>query len=296
MSTFHASEASSQPAAFVAAPGDPDKQIPLVIDSPHSGLFFPAEARCIAQPEALKASWDAFVDELWAATPEVGGTLVTANFHRSFIDPNRSELDIDPEMLSEAWPDSKPSPLSVRGMGLIRRLALPGAPMYDRKLSPQEVKARIDDCYWPYHQTLSRALDGVHQRFGAVWHINCHSMKSVGNEMNVDSGADRPDVVVSDRNGTSADPAVTRWVAERWTALGYRVAINSPYQGGDIVRRYGQPHLQRHSIQIELNRRLYMDEKAFRPHDGFPLLVQSIRSFLLGLREQVSIWAARQPA
>lgn len=271
----------------VATATNTTARIPLVIDSPHSGLALPSEARAIAPSDALLTSWDAYVDRIWAGTVDAGGTLIAATFHRAFIDANRSEDDIDPELLSEPWPGARPAAYSSRGMGLLRRFALPKVPMYDRLLSAAEVRDRIERYYRPYHAALARAIEASLADFGKVWHIDCHSMKSTGNAMNIDDGQSRPDLVISDRGGTTADPAFTRWVADCWSDLGYRVQINYPYNGGDIVRRYGSPAENRHSIQIEMNRRLYMDEASFEPHEGITKLETDVRTFLMRLRTHI---------
>lgn len=269
---------------LVVKPANPATRIPLVVDSPHSGLSIPADARCVAPSDALLTSWDAYVDRLMAPTPEIGGTLIAANFHRAYIDANRHELDIDPELLDGPWPEIAPTAYSARGMGLIRRWARPGVPMYDHALSVAEVKRRIARFYHPYHAALRQALDEAHVQFGVVWHVNCHSMKSVGNAMNVDSGKPRPDLVISDGEGTTADIKFTAWAAQCWRDLGYHATVNDPYKGGGIVRRYGAPQSRRHSIQLEFNRKLYMNEETFEPHAGITKLEDDVRSFLIQLR------------
>lgn len=277
----------------VKTPARADEAIPLVVDSPHSGLAFPPDGRCVAPAEALLAGWDAYVDHLWAATPEAGGTLIAATFHRCYIDCNRSEADIDPQLLGEPWPGLVPTVYSERGMGLIRRYALPDVPMYSGPLSAADVSRRIERYYRPYHAALGRALDDAQRRHGSVWHLNCHSMKSIGNAMNADNGARRPDIVVSDRAGSSADPAFTRWVAAAFAEMGYHATINHPYEGGDIVRRYGAPARSRHSVQIEINRKLYMDERSFVLHEGADKLKADLHTFLLRLRGQLRGLLAR---
>ena len=133
--------------------------------------------------------------------------------------------------------------------------------MYDRKLTAAEVRARIDRCYRPYHAAVASALDALHADFGAVWHINCHSMATVGDRNSPDPGLERPDFVLGGRDGCGA--AFTGVVASALTAMGYSVAINDPYKGVELVRRYGRPAEHRHSLQIELNRRLYINEETF---------------------------------
>jgi N-formylglutamate deformylase len=227
----------------------PQDLIPLVVDSPHSCPAMPEGSGCVAPQNALMTAVDAFVDELWAPTPTLGGQLLCAAFHRCFIDVNRSPLDIDESMLATPWPTlTMATEKSQRGQGLVRRLALPGVPMYDRLLTVTEVQHRLRAFYMPYHDRLGAAIEMAHARFGQAWHIDAHSMKSVGNAMNVDEGAIRPDVVVSDASGGSADCVHTQWVAGWWGRAGYAVSINEPYKGGEIVRRFGRPLLGRHSI------------------------------------------------
>lgn len=237
---------------------------PIVVDSPHSGMTWPPDFQPSASRHAIHTTWDAFVDELWGDAPLAGATLISASFPRAYIDVNRAVDDIDAALLAEPWPvPLTPTAYTARGMGLIRRNALPDEPMYDRKLSLAEVQHRIANYYRPYRETVQARLDALHARFGAVWHVNCHSMKSRGNAMNVDNGAVRPNVVLGDRRGTTADSALTAWAAEWFDARGFSVSVNEPYQGGDLVRSTGAPAQHRHSIQIELNRALYMDEAAF---------------------------------
>lgn len=271
--------------------------LPIVFDSPHSGRDWPADMHAAAPLAALESGWDAFVEVLWGSAPAHGATLIEAHAPRAYIDCNRALDDIDSDLLAEPWPGPlAPGAKSAAGMGLIRRLALPGIPVYDRKLSVAEIQRRIDDFYHPYHAALRGRLDALHAAFGAVWHIDCHSMKSRGNEMNDDAGQARPDVVVSDRRGTTADPAFTAWCAETLAALGYDVSVNHPYQGAELVRAFGDPARGRHSVQIEINRARYMDETALVPNEGFARLRADLDIFLGQLAGYVRARLAEAPA
>lgn len=244
--------------------------MPVVFDSPHSGKDWPPDFQPSAPREAICTGWDAYVDDLCLPVTASGATLLAAKFPRSYIDANRALDDIDATLLAEPWP----VPLATtdythRGMGLIRRDALPGVPMYDRRLSTAEVEARIAHYYAPYRTTLSELLETLHRQYGFVWHVNCHSMKSRGNGMNTDNGALRPDFVVSDRSGQTAAPEFTQWAAQWFSRRGFTVKINDPYRGGDLIRTHGDPTRDRHSIQLEINRALYMNETAFTPSPHF---------------------------
>ncbi len=267
-------ETSSRP--VVVTPGD----APIVFDSPHSGTIWPADFVPSAARADVLTMWDAFVDELFAGSPGFGATLVAAQFPRGYIDANRAADDIDQELLDAPWPgEVRSTDYTRRGMGLIRRFALPGVPMYGRKLSVVEVRRRLDHYYKPYRRALREQLDAAWRRHGAVWHFNCHSMKSRGNAMNRDRDQPRPDFVISDRDGTTAPSATTAWVARFFSDLGYSVKINDPYRGGDIVIANGSPAEHRASIQIEINRALYMNEATFEKHDGFAALARHLDQF-----------------
>lgn len=267
---------------------------PLVFDSPHSWPHWPPEApRPIAPAEALRTSCDAWVDEIWTAAADGAAPLLAARFHRAYIDANRARDDIDPELLAAPWPQPlNPGDKSRRGFGLLRRLALPGVPMYDRPLAPQEVLHRIHHCYDPYHARLAELIAAANARHGRTLHIDCHSMKSVGNAMNEDCGRPRPDIVVSDLEGRSADAALVRWIAAALAQLGYEVRINDPYRGGELIRRHAEPARGRHSVQIEINRALYMDEPRHERTPGHAQLVANLKVFVARLRHELT---ARTP-
>jgi N-formylglutamate amidohydrolase len=44
-------------------------------------------------------------------------------------------------------------------------------------------------------------------------------------------------------------------------ALGYSIGRNKPYAGGFITEHYGNPASGLHTVQIEVNRSVYMDER-----------------------------------
>lgn len=262
---------------------------PIVVDSPHSGFDMPSDFGTIAGLEALRSTWDAFVDELWGDAPSYGATLVAATFPRAYIDVNRRTDDIDPVLLAEPWPAPlSPSDYSRRGMGLIRRLALPDVPMYATPLSVAAVSHRLSHYYEPYRDAINVRIAELRAAHDLVLLLNVHSMKSQGNAMNVDVGVARPDVVVSDRHGTTADPRYTAMVADSFRSAGYSVQRNEPYQGGDVVRTFGAPSRGIHAIQIEVNRALYMDEATCTRGPGFARLRAACASCIRMLAERVS--------
>lgn len=259
--------------------------VPLVFDTPHSGRFYPPDFVAGQAQSVLRRAEDAYVDELIGAAPDAGIALIEANYPRAYIDLNRDADDIDPDMLAAPWPgDVKPSKKSEMGLGLIRRFVTPGVAIYERKLSVGEVRHRLDEIYQPYHRVLAETLARTKASFGFVWHVDWHSMKSVGNAMTPDgAGAQRPDFVVGDLDGGSAAREFTEAVIELLRRRNYKVALNDPYKGASIVRRYGRPSDGFHTLQIEINRNLYLDEAAVLKTGGFAALQADLTAFSVDL-------------
>lgn len=248
--------------------------VPLVFDSPHSGVAIPADFRPATSPDLVLTSADIHVEALFDFAPDLGAPLLVAHFPRSFLDVNRSLLDMDLALVDGAWPDPvRRSPSAERGMGLIWRFAWGDTPMYERPLAVEEVQARIDRYWRPYHAALGGLIEAVHARCDRVYHVNCHSMPERGHKLSPDpEGSQRADVVLGDRDGTACEPGFTALAAERLRGFGYTVAINEPFKGAELVSAFSDPARGRHSLQIEINRRLYMDEVSRERTAGFAAL------------------------
>jgi N-formylglutamate amidohydrolase len=155
-------------------------------------------------------------------------------------------------------------------------------PIYDRKLSIDEVKRRITHYHQPYQKAVKDALDETYAHFGAVWHMNCHSMPALSSAISEEGpGIPRPDFVLGDRDGTTCDSEFTALVAGTLTDMGYDVKVNDPYKGVELVRAFSDPSIGRHSLQIEVNRRLYMDERTRQKTPGFSRLARDIERMVM---------------
>jgi len=250
--------------------------IPLVCDSPHSGVQYPDDFGYALPFDKLRAGEDTDVHVLWEALPSVGATLLAAEFPRAYIDPNRDLEDIDPAMLDGAWPTPlNPGEKTRLGIGLIWRDAGPDGrkPIYDRLLGVAEVQQRIASYHAPYHAAMQQQIESAYERFGAVWHLNLHSMPANSYEsMQIKTDRKLADFVLGDRDGTTAAPEFTAMVADALRQRGFSVAINDPFKGVALIARLGRPAERRHSLQVELHRGLYMDEFTRERNTGFNAL------------------------
>ena len=247
----------------------------IVLDSPHSGFRFPADFEAAVSQDELRDGEDCFIDQLWMPATQRGIPLLAAQFPRTWLDPNRHAGDIDLDLVEGgAWPHGHvPSGKAAIGKALIWRTLDDGRPIYHRRLSATEIHHRIERYHHPYHQALRALLDAAHREFGVVHHINCHSMNAMSGVMSTGgAGQPRADIVLGDRDGTTCAPSFTALVRDFLAGCGYSVKVNDPFKGVELVRAYADPAAGRHSLQLEVNKRLYMDEGSKQRHAGFDRL------------------------
>lgn len=244
---------------------------PLVLASPHSGRDYPHDFLAAARldRQGLRRSEDCYVDELFAAAPAHGATLIAATFPRAFCDANREMWELDPAMFAESLPDwvNTASARVGAGLGTIARVVGTGEPIYRGKLSFAEAQVRVAATWQPFHAALTEAVERTRRRFGACLLIDCHSMPEASM-----APRQRADVVLGDAHGTTCNPALLRRVERVLVAEGLSVRRNDPYAGGYITRHYGRPREGVHAFQIELSRALYMDETTLERGAGFAAL------------------------
>ncbi|MEJ1978808.1 MAG: N-formylglutamate amidohydrolase [Acetobacteraceae bacterium] len=252
--------------------------VPLVVASPHSGrLYAPAflEAARLA-PLDLRRSEDSFVEELFSAATACGAPLLHAQFPRAYCDPNREAWELDPAMFADplpAWVNTT-SPRVGAGLGTIAKVVTSGETIYRGKLRFAEAQDRVRACWQPYHDALAALIAATRQQFGCCLLVDCHSMPAAGGRF---AG---PDFVLGDVHGTACTPRITGLVEKVLSGFGYQVRRNDPYAGGYITRHYGRPREGVHALQIEVARRLYMDEASLAKAEGFTLLEDRLSKLL----------------
>ncbi|OYW89557.1 MAG: N-formylglutamate amidohydrolase [Caulobacterales bacterium 32-67-6] len=250
MTTDGASFAITRPPA--AAP-----ETALVFASPHSGETYPDDMGAVAglARASLKSAEDALVGALVRAGPAQGAPLIEGRIGRAYLDLNRDPGELDPDLIVDA---DRPVGAKTRaGYGVIPRLSGDGLDLYDRRLSLAEAQARIRTAHAPYHTALAELMEQTRARRGRAVLIDWHSMptRAVGAE-----------VVLGDRHGSSCQARLTRRLRDLFEGLGWRVALNHPYAGGWSTQVWGRPADGYEAIQIELSRKLYLDEATQTPN------------------------------
>jgi N-formylglutamate amidohydrolase len=273
---------SGKPPFEVLAPAS--QTVPLILNSPHSGSCYPRAflAASRLDERSIRRSEDSFVDTLFLPAVDLGAPLLKANFPRAWLDVNREPYELDPKMFDGSLPPFA-NIRSVRvagGLGTIARIVSESEEIYAAPLDVAEGLARIEQVYKPYHEALQGLVAATHSAFGLALLIDCHSMPST---VRGGQGRLRPDIVVGDRYGASCLSGISDAAGHILSRLGYSISRNKPYAGGFITEHYGKPGLGFHTLQIEINRCLYMDERTLQPTAGFSRLKADLGVFVAEL-------------
>lgn len=237
---------------------------PLIVEIPHAGLALDAEALAtlVAPASSIARDADTFVDELYEDAPDEGATVLRATVSRYLVDLNRAEHDVDALSVRGA-PDGPRAP-----RGVLWRVTSDGGPVLAHPLDRSELERRLDLYYRPYHAALAALVEEARQRFGYAVVLAAHSMPSIARSAG-ERAIPRADVVPGTRGRTSAATALIDALDGCLRAEGVSVAHDEPYKGGFTTQHYGRPSHGVHVIQVELARRLYMDEATLRRGPGF---------------------------
>lgn len=265
--------------------------VPVVVDVPHAGRRYPRGfvERARLPLRSLRRSEDAFVDKLFARSVTLGAPVLVAEFPRAYLDVNREPYELDPRMFDGRLP-AFANTRSMRvagGLGTIPRIVGDGQEIYVGRIPVEEALARIERLYRPYHAGLRDLVQRTQRSFGTCIVVDAHSMPSSGLDRD---GPAKPDIILGDRFGTSAAAHITDIAEAAFAKLGLSVTRNRPYAGGFITEHYGAPSSGVHTLQIEINRALYMNETTLMPHAGFAALEQAIASAMADCFARWSGW------
>lgn len=242
----------------------------VVFASPHSGREYPWNfiRRSVLDERTLRSSEDAFVDRLISVAPLHGAPLLTATYPRAWVDVNRSSDEMDPALI-EGMARAAHNPRVASGLGVVPRVVANGRAIYRGKISQREADARIRDVWIPWHDALNQLLEDSLSLFGQAILIDCHSMPHEAIETLSARKGSRPDIVLGDRFGAAAAAGLVDRIEAIFQKAGLRVARNAPFAGAYVTQHYGRPARNRHVVQIEIDRALYMNETLIRPNGNF---------------------------
>lgn len=239
----------------------------IFLSSPHSGEVVPKEAPWLLDLDelTLMCDVDRFVDELYApAADRLKIGLINSQWHRYAVDLNRMPEDVDSSTVL-----GHSNGAGSFSRGLHWKNTTTGLCLMDKPITKELHETLIKKYYEPFHSEIRKKYDDFKaQGIKKVYHMDLHSMPSVGTSQHKDPGEFRADVVVSDVSGQSCDDNFTQLVASSYERAGFKVICNWPYQGGRITQIYGRPSEGCNAIQVELNRSLYMNEQTKQKNEN----------------------------
>lgn len=259
---------------------------PVIVSVPHAGRAYPDNIAALLRvpPDKLRALEDRHVDLIAAQAPGAGATLIVARTPRAWIDLNRAERDVDPAMIDPPIGLGAGASAKVRGgLGLVPRRLIGAGDLWRAPLPRAALDERIATIHRPYHAALAKLLAERQARFGVAVLIDLHSMPPIVTQ----EGQQPPDIVIGDRFGNSAGDRFTARLRAECEAAGLSVTENSPYAGGHVIERHGAPGRGIHAVQIEVDRRLYLDAALTEPDpDGVARMTRIVAALASALAEE----------
>ena len=257
----------------------------IVIASPHSGRNYRSSVKeqSILDPITLRSSEDAFVDELMDFAPDLGIPLICSEIPRAFVDLNRARDELDSAIIEGIRPNGQ-NPRVISGLGVIPRVVANGKEIYSGKLSKEAAFERLEKFWDPYHSKLSELLDRAYRQFGYSILIDAHSMPHEA-ILNASTGFHTSQLVLGDRYGASCSPDIVNNLTMLISNNGLHASRNIPFSGAYIVQKYGRPELNRHAIQLEIDRSMYMNERKVQKLEKFFKLKNKLLNILRDFSE-----------
>ena len=262
------SKLNSEPTPFTLTSshgnGSPSQWL---ITSPHSGHYYPRDfiLKSKLDSQQLRLSEDMYIDTLLSDVPQAGASLLSATYPRAYVDLNREPYELDASMFSDPLPDyvNKDSTRVLGGLGTIAKIVTERLEIYDRPLVFSEAEQRIEKIYFPFHKCLKQQIETARDFWGKAYLLDVHSMPSNAVRKYKGGKSGSVDFVLGNRHGRSCDADIYDVVYDFLTDAGYYVEKNKPYAGGYITEHYGNPSEGFHTLQLEVNRKLYMNETSY---------------------------------
>ena len=238
---------------------------PVLITVPHSGSYYPELFKKHINLDLYKIRRieDYQSDKILHLVKKESADILIAKCSRAVVDLNRSREAIDNDMFNGAvimdQPDEKK--MVSYGLGVFPKIIY-NKPIFKTKLPVSYSRQMLKNYYDPFHMSVSKQLEFLLKKFGFCFHFDLHTMPSEA----LKHFKIKPDIVLGNNFGKSSSENLIYNLKNHFEKFGLKVGINNPFAGGYITRHYGNPLMGIETVQIEINRTLYMDETNFKIH------------------------------
>jgi N-formylglutamate amidohydrolase len=256
----------------------PRGELPVLLSVPHSGRDYPDWLVAMASGGRVSLAnlEDPLVDRLvWRAIGRGTGAVI-AQAPRAAVDCNRAEDEVDPAVIDGARRDR----LSARargGLGIVPARTPQHGYLWRRSLTRPQLEERLDQAHRPYHDAIENLLGLLLDRFGCALLLDCHSMPP--------PPAGIPPIVFGDGRGRTADSWLSAEALRIAGDCGFDAGLNDPFAGGHVIERHADPGCSVHALQIEIDRRAYLDSRLRDPGPGFDRVTSLMETLVVRLGE-----------
>jgi N-formylglutamate amidohydrolase len=258
----------------------PRGDLPVLLSIPHSGRDYPDWLIALATggKASLTPLEDPFVDRLVWRALQCGCGAVIARAPRAAVDCNRAEDEIDPSVIEGAR-RIRVSARARGGLGIVPARTQQHGYLWRRSISPRQLEERLAQAHRPYHAAIEAQLCLLLDRFGCALLLDCHSMPPPPQGI--------PPIVFGDCNGRTADP----WLGAEAIAIcrrsGFDAGLNDPFAGGHVIDRHARPRDGLHALQIEIDRRCYLDQRLAKPAADFERVAKLMETLAVELGREL---------
>lgn len=226
-----------------------------------TGLFIIGNSEL--KKEASKMA-DLFTDQLFALLSKHTSTH-TSNISRIVVDVERF-IDDDKESMSKV------------GMGLAYIKTSKGHNLRD--LNSVDKKRLVKEYFIPYHKALTDLASKILNKNKTCLIIDCHSFPDKPRAYEPSKKIPRPDICLG-VDSFHTPNQLWESLALDFKNTGYSVQINDPFTGSLVPEKFYRKNKNVHSIMIEVNRKLYMNERTFQKNKNFTKISKEITSIIV---------------
>ena len=258
----------------------PRGDLPVLLSVPHSGREYPEWLLALsgAGKASLTTLEDPMVDRLVWRAMQRGCAAVISRTPRAAVDCNRAEDDIDPSVIDGA----KRARVSARargGLGIVPARTQQHGYLWRRAITPTQLEERLVQAHRPYHLAIETLLTLLTDRFGCALLLDCHSMPPPPDAV--------PPIVFGDCRGRTADAWLASKAVEICRRSGFEAGLNDPFAGGHVIDRHARPANGVHALQVEVDRRCYLDERLQKPGKGFDRVATLLENLAVELGQEL---------
>ena len=252
----------------------------MLLSVPHSGTEYPGWLVQLAShgEASLQNLEDPLVDRLvWRALQHGVGAVI-ARAPRAAVDCNRSEDEVDPALIGGTH-GGRLTSRARGGLGIVPSRTQQHGHLWRQPIDANQLEQRLEQAHRPYHAALEAQLSSLVDRFGCALLLDCHSMPPTPIGV--------PPIVFGDCRGRSAHNWVGKEAMAIAAAKGFEAGLNEPFAGGHVVARHGAPAEGVHALQVEIDRRCYLDPTLRQAGPGFDRTASLIDALVVGLGESL---------